>query len=650
MKKILFIFCLFVTISVFSQGEKRLALVIGNANYEKGPLENPVNDARLIASTLDSLNFEVILHTNLETRRDLLGAISEFGKKRPLYDFGFIYYAGHGVQVDSENFLLPTKEIFESEIDVQDYGVSMQRVLKLLESGEEDELNILVLDACRDNPFEQTWNKTRSLKGNGLAKIPPPTGSLIAFSTDAGQTAPDGDGINSLYTQVLSKNLLKGGLSIEQVFKNVRGEVLEKSNGIQRPAEATQLVGKPYIINKNKLFEIEEELKVLILKPRYDLDENEVIKINKLIDNVFKLDQDNLVGIMSDIFMLGKYSGADEQKRNMELIKARFAQVNKIKFPNKYYKGYLNYLEIFYYNQNLNIKIFNDKKPYKINEIDSLFNMTKKLINLMNSSENIYKISDWNYLKKYLYIVKFISNSTFNYEVSGDKIKQKNALEFNINYIETILENNKKYFSSNLKEKEGLRTELVLKKVTFINDFTNPEEANVKWKELFKEYPNNTNLLITRAYSLLQLGEFELAEFLINKTISLTNYDPEPYILLYHVNLNRNDYISALNNINNAIERFDIISPVSNRGFIINKKILYFKAGSDVSVGLDDDAETIEFWELLFEKGNLYKLIGNKKLMCDEYNKIYDLLSKYKEWYKNEVSEKIDALILENCK
>ena len=178
---------------------------------------------------------------------------------------------------------MPTKEIFQSEIDVQDYGVSLQRVLKLLESGEE-ELNILVLDACRDNPFEQTWNKTRSLKGNGLAKIPPPTGSLIAFSTDAGQTAPDGDGENSLYTEVLTKNLLKGGLSIEQIFKNVRGEVLEKSNGLQRPAEATQLVGKPYVINKSEIFQLEEELKEIlsISEPYINLKDLEKLNFNEV--------------------------------------------------------------------------------------------------------------------------------------------------------------------------------------------------------------------------------------------------------------------------------------------------------------------------------------------------------------------------------
>ena len=204
MVKNLFFILFLVSISLFSQDEKRLALVIGNANYDKGELKNPVNDARLIASTLDSLDFDVILKENLSTKRDMTAAIREFGAKRSEYDVAFVYYAGHGIQVDDENFLLPTKEVFEGEFDVLDYGVSVQSIMRYLEA-QTNEVNILILDACRDNPFESNWNTTRSLKSQGLAKIPPPTGSLIAFSTDSGQTAPDGDGDNSVYSISLVK-------------------------------------------------------------------------------------------------------------------------------------------------------------------------------------------------------------------------------------------------------------------------------------------------------------------------------------------------------------------------------------------------------------------------------------------------------------
>ena len=246
MKNLVYFFLL-ISFFSFSQEEKRLALVIGNANYDKGVLKNPVNDARLIASTLDSLDFDVILKENIENRSEFIRAIREFGTKRPDYDVAFVYYAGHGIQVDDENFLLPTKEEFSSEEDVLDFAVSVQNVMRYLKS-QTDEVNILILDACRDNPFESSWNTTRSLKGEGLAKIPPPTGSLIAFSTDSGQTAPDGDGENSIYSISLSKNMLLEDTSIDQVFRNVRAEVLEKTNQAQRPVEATQLTGNGFYL------------------------------------------------------------------------------------------------------------------------------------------------------------------------------------------------------------------------------------------------------------------------------------------------------------------------------------------------------------------------------------------------------------------
>ncbi len=246
-----YIFLIIFTLSTFfsfSQDEKRLALVIGNANYDKGELKNPVNDARLIASTLDSLEFDVILKENLATKRDMTAAIREFGSKRSEYDVAFVYYAGHGIQVDDENFLLPTKEIFDEEFDVLDYGVSVQNIMRYLRA-QTNEVNILILDACRNNPYESNFERTRSLgKGRGLAKIPPPTGSLIAFSTDSGQTAPDGEGDNSVYTISLAKNMLLEDTSIDQVFRNVRAEVLMETENEQRPVEATQLTGKTFIL------------------------------------------------------------------------------------------------------------------------------------------------------------------------------------------------------------------------------------------------------------------------------------------------------------------------------------------------------------------------------------------------------------------
>ena len=303
----------FISIYLFSQDEKRLALVIGNANYDKGELKNPVNDARLIASTLDSLDFDVILKENLATKREMLSAVKEFGSKRSEYDVAFVYYAGHGIQVDNENFLLPTKEVFEEEFDVMDYGVSVQNIMRYLRA-QTNEVNILILDACRDNPFESKWNTTRSLKGGGLAKIPPPTGSLIAFSTDSGNTAPDGDGDNSVYSLSLAKNMLLKDVSIDQVFRNVRAEVLSKTDGVQRPVEATQLTGESFYLVKR---DFDEELK----KSDNMLGESKVAEAIALLESIYKSQPNNLeiVEKLSKAYSMNGSLLLDDQKEVSEI-------------------------------------------------------------------------------------------------------------------------------------------------------------------------------------------------------------------------------------------------------------------------------------------------------------------------------------------
>jgi len=248
--KIIFFILLCIPSLLFSQTEKRLALVIGNANYDKGELKNPVNDALLMAKTLEKLDFDVILDTNIVSKRAFVNRVSEFGERRSNYNVGFVYYAGHGVQVNNENYLLPTKEDFNSEYDIQDYAVSVQKIMRYLTSNT-SEVNILILDACRDNPFESNWNETaRSLggKGSGLAKMQAPTGSLIAFSTSAGNTASDGKGQNSYYAESLANNFVKVNTTIDQVFRNVREEVLEKTGGKQMTEEATQLTGGAFYL------------------------------------------------------------------------------------------------------------------------------------------------------------------------------------------------------------------------------------------------------------------------------------------------------------------------------------------------------------------------------------------------------------------
>ena len=258
---------------------KKLALVIGNANYDAGKLKNPVNDALLMAAAFDSLGFDVILDTNIKTQSDFLLTIREFGKRRKDYEVGFVYYAGHGIQVGSENFMLPTKVNLESEDDVDYFGVNVQKIVNILIKST-DQVNVLILDACRNNPFESQWNLSRSLtKGSGLAKMQAPMGSLIAFSTTAGNVAPDGSGDNSLYCRSLYNNMFKERLSLDQLFRNVRSEVLEASNGIQQTEESTQLTGTTFYLKESNYESVYREVDSLIYADDYTL----ALEVNQTI-------------------------------------------------------------------------------------------------------------------------------------------------------------------------------------------------------------------------------------------------------------------------------------------------------------------------------------------------------------------------------
>lgn len=273
----------------------------------------------------------------------MTAAIRDFGIKLPEYDVSFIYYAGHGIQVNSENFLLPTKEIFEMEIDVEDYGVSVQRILKYITTSDKEKVNILVIDACRDNPFESNWNKTRSLKGGGLAKINPPTGSIIAFSTDSGNTAPEGDGENSVYTTALSKNLLKGGIAIEQVFKYVREDVLNETNGLQKPIENNTLIGDPYIINKTKVSILVDNLYKIWFDRVYTsgitFSRDDFLEINNLIDELGDLvDNDH-----NYIYWFNAMVEYSKENSNYELV---LENLNNIKFSDNNWINYLKYFKL----------------------------------------------------------------------------------------------------------------------------------------------------------------------------------------------------------------------------------------------------------------------------------------------------------------
>lgn len=226
-----------------SHSEKRVALVIGNGAYATvSPLKNPVNDAHDIAQTLGSIGFDVIYRENV-TQNDMKRAIRDFGLKIRNGGVGLFYYAGHGAQLNGRNYLVPVEAVIEKESDLEYEAVDAGLVLdEMFAAG--NQLNIVILDACRNNPFARSFRSD----SHGLAVMKAPVETVIAYATAPGEVASDGASRNGVYTQELLKYIKTPGLKLEDVFKKVRTAVRQISNGKQIPWESVSLEGDFYFV------------------------------------------------------------------------------------------------------------------------------------------------------------------------------------------------------------------------------------------------------------------------------------------------------------------------------------------------------------------------------------------------------------------
>ena len=222
-----------------AQSEPRLALLIGNSSYKSSPLANPVNDLRLMEKVLSEVGFTVIKAENASIR-DMRRLVRDFGDKlKASGGVGLFYFAGHGVQVRGENFLVSTDSDIRNEDEVPDDSVNASVILEKMQ-GAGNRMNIVILDACRNNPFAV---RSRSASA-GLATMNAPSGSVVAYSTAPGSVASDGPGSNGLYTMHLANVIRQPGVSIEEVFKQVRTAVRKDSGNQQTPWENTALEGQ----------------------------------------------------------------------------------------------------------------------------------------------------------------------------------------------------------------------------------------------------------------------------------------------------------------------------------------------------------------------------------------------------------------------
>ncbi len=248
---LLVIFTLF-SAPLAAQGDGRIALVVGNSAYRSGPLHNPGNDARAVAASLKSLGFRVILRENT-TRKELTEALREFSLLGMRSEVRLFFYAGHGIQWKGHNYLIPVDADFQSEDDLPRQTADVTELLERMGTAKAG-LNLVILDACRNNPFgsltsqlaDSRYFKRRGIsqRASGLAAVDAPSGTLVAFSTAPGSVAADNAGqAHSVYTKHLLQWLDTPGLPVERMFKQVRIGVAQETQHQQVPWETSSLMG-----------------------------------------------------------------------------------------------------------------------------------------------------------------------------------------------------------------------------------------------------------------------------------------------------------------------------------------------------------------------------------------------------------------------
>jgi len=221
---------------------RRTALVIGNSAYAVGPLKNPVNDATAIAQSLADTGFEVILLTNASLR-SMEEGVDKFHARLKQGGAGLFYYAGHGLQVKGRNYLVPSDANLKTESDVKFKCLDAGIILGRMEDAG-NELNIVILDACRNNPFARSFRSSE----RGLARMDAPMGSFIAYATSPGSVAADGSGSHGIYTKHLLANMKRPGLDLSYLFMTVRKGVVDETQRKQVPWESSSLTGLFYFV------------------------------------------------------------------------------------------------------------------------------------------------------------------------------------------------------------------------------------------------------------------------------------------------------------------------------------------------------------------------------------------------------------------
>ncbi len=224
---------------------RRVALVIGNSDYvHAAKLSNPARDAQAVAASLRAIGFETVMVGSDLSREQLVGRLREFAREAEKADWAMVYYAGHGIEVGGVNYLIPVDARLEADRDTSFEAVSLEQVLTAVESARK--IKLVVLDACRDNPFAAQMRRTNATRSmaRGLSRIEPEGATLVVYAAKHGQTALDGDGANSPFATALTKRIATPDVEINKIFRLVRDDVMDATAGRQEPFTYGSLPGR----------------------------------------------------------------------------------------------------------------------------------------------------------------------------------------------------------------------------------------------------------------------------------------------------------------------------------------------------------------------------------------------------------------------
>lgn len=404
--------------------QKRLALLVGVSNYANAvPLENPVNDVDSMEIVLSKLGFDIITLKDINYK-EFKNTLNEFGEKLNNYDVGLFYFAGHGIQVEGINYLVPMDANPKSEKQVEFDCLNANLILSLMEDAN-NSINLIFLDACRNNPFKRSWNRSPSMQG--LSYMSAPYGTLIAYSTAPNKTASDGEGQNGLYTSILLDEIISPELTAIQVLQNVRLSVIKKTEGEQIPWESTSLVDD-FVFNDNRYFSLSTFCKSILYSERDVVfnslkltvwDTHRVVKSGMSLDSI-----DTKAGVIEAYYKnnITYFDIFDEI--GVEINKNGERDYHLFTTTNDYNKITLLSKELY---KTLGMGLYNDERHSTFRETEKIKNLALGKAN--NSKDELITI--W-YFKHVTFSLKYLIKPQRRFMFSVMITPQKQVIKRNI--------------------------------------------------------------------------------------------------------------------------------------------------------------------------------------------------------------------------